>query len=474
MLFVGRESEFEELSRLYKTSDSKLIVLYGRRRVGKSTLVEKFIHNKNYLRFEGLENLRTAGQINQFIEDLGTQLNDPILKQTKLNSWLPLFDYLTRIFAENKKNKYILFLDEFQWLAAGQTKLVSIIKKYWDIHWSKQNVMLILCGSVSSFMVKKVILSKALYGRINWELCLQPLNPIESFQLLDNKRNELEILLYSLILGGIPKYLREIDTRKSLDQNINKLFFTQNGIFTNEYQRIFYSQFKEHSNYELIVRKLRDKPLSLDQIAKHLKITSGGGIKFYLDNLEKALFITSYVPYDKNDNSKLKKYKLTDEYLRFYLKFVEPNLKLISYNRQRNLFQQVVKSSWHSWLGYAFENFCLKNAYYLAILMGFSDYVLQWGPYFHRGDDHFQIDLIYLRNDKVITLCEIKFHDKPISVSVVAEVERKCKLLELRRGYTLEKALISLYGPDQSLEELNYFDYCLQINDFFKKSGLGA
>jgi hypothetical protein len=126
-----------------------------------------------------------------------------------------------------------------------------------------------------------------------------------------------------------------------------------------------------------------------------------------------------------------------------------------------------VKSNWHSWLGFAFENFCLKNAFYLAELMGFSDYVLQWGPHFQRNDEAFQIDLIYLRNDNVITLCEIKFHDKPISVSVVHEVNRKCQLLEIPRGCTLEKALISLHGPDEHLQELNYFNHYLQASDFF-------
>lgn len=466
MLFVGRESELEDLNRHYKSNTSKLLVIYGRRRVGKSTLIEQFISDKKHLRFEGLENTRTIGQLDHFTHDLSVQLNDPILSQARLQSWLPLFDYLTRIFAD-KKQKYVLFLDEFQWLAAGQTKLVSILKKYWDIHWSKQNVLVVLCGSVSSYMVKKVIQSKALYGRINWELCLQPLSPLESFQLLDGKRNKVEIFLYSLILGGIPKYLREIDSKKSLDQNINKLFFMQNGIFVNEYNRIFYSQFKEHSNYEIIVRLLKDKPLSLEQIAKRLKISSSGGVKSYLDNLEKALFITSYVPYDKKNNSKLKKYKLTDEYLRFYLKFVEPNLKLIANNRQRNLFQLLVKMHWHSWLGFAFENFCLKNAFYLSELMGFGEYVLQWGPYFQRGDESFQIDLIYLRKDNVITICEIKFHEKPISISVVQEIEHKCQLLHVPRGYTLEKALISLYGPDEHLRELNYFNHYLQASDFF-------
>lgn len=467
MLFIGREFELNELEQYYKSKTSKLLVIYGRRRVGKSTLIEKFMSTKPHLRFEGLENVRTIGQHDQFIRDLSTQLNDPMISYSKVNSWLPLFDYLTRVFAD-KKQKYVLFLDEFQWLAAGQVKLVSILKKYWDIHWSKQNVLVILCGSVSSYMVKKVIQSKALYGRINWELCLQPLSPMESFRLLDGKRNKIEIFFYSLILGGIPKYLLEINSNKSLDLNINKLFFTQNGLFVNEYNRIFYSQFKEHSNYETIIRLLKDKPLSLEQIAKSLKTVSGGGIKSYLDNLESALFITSYVPYDKSHTSKLKKYKLTDEYLRFYLKFVEPNLKLIAQNRQNNLFQSLVKSKWQSWLGFAFENFCLKNAYYLAELMGFSSYVVQWGPFFQRGSENFQIDLIFLRNDNVITLCEIKFHDKPITVAVVHEVERKCQLLDIPKDYTLEKALISLHGPDEHLQELNYFHHYLQFDDFFK------
>src|SRR5206468_418352 len=147
------------------------------------------------------------------------------LKQVKVDTWEPILDYLTKLFSQSK-DKYILFFDEFQWLAANQSKLVSILKTYWDQHWSKQNVMLILCGSVCSYMTNKVISSKALYGRINWELCLQPLNPMESYQLLDEKRNIHEVFKYLQILGGIPKYLKEIDTRKSLEQNINKLLFT--------------------------------------------------------------------------------------------------------------------------------------------------------------------------------------------------------------------------------------------------------
>lgn len=468
MRFIGRESEIQYLKNLYQDKGSKLIVIYGRRRVGKSTLVEEFIRGKNYLKFEGLEKARTKAQISQFAADLSAQLNDTLLEHTKFNSWLPVFDYLTKYFS-HQKQKTILFLDEFQWIAANQSKLVSIIKKYWDQHWSKQNVMLILCGSVSSYMIKRVISSKALYGRINGELCLQALNPLECFELLDKKRSSEEILQYSLILGGIPKYLMEINPNKSFEQNINNLFFIQTGVLLNDYSRIFYSQFKEYRTYEIIVRYLKEGPKSLEETAKKLKMVSSGGIKTYLENLEKALFITSYVPYNKNETSKLKKYKLTDEYLRFYFKYVEPYKNLIVSNKNRDLFSQLVKPEWSSWLGFAFENFCLKNALYLAELMGFGDKVINWGPYFQRKDKNFQIDLIYVRSDKVITLCELKYQNQPVDVTVVIEMEKKCKLIEIPRGYTVEKALISKAGPNEAVKQLNYFHHFIQANDFFHK-----
>lgn len=467
MRFVGRTLEQEELESLYRAPDAKLVVVYGRRRIGKSTLIEKFIQNKPHLSLEGLEKVRTKGQLHQATHHLAEHIADPLLRNATFEDWASLFDYLTHYFSNSPK-KQVLFLDEFQWLAVNQSKLVSIIKSYWDRHWSKQNVMLILCGSVSSYMVKRVIRSKALYGRINWELCLQPLAPNEIAQLLDHKRSQDEILLYSMILGGIPKYLKEIDPHKSFEQNMNRLFFMRNSLFSEEYHRIFFSQFKEHKIYESIIQALRSAPLSQEEIAKATSLSSGGGLKSYLNNLERSAFITHYVPYNKAMNSKLIKYKLTDEYLRFYFKYIIPHLKLIQTNSKHNLFTQLVKPHWQPWLGFAFENFCLKNAMYLAEKMGFAHHVLQWGPLFHQGDTQFQVDLIYERQDNVITVCELKYYNKPISVSVVHEVERKCALIQLPRGYTMEKALITRFGIDDALKTLNYFHHVLTIDDFFK------
>ena len=129
------------------------------------------------------------------------------------------------------------------------------------------------------------------------------------------------------------------------------------------------------------------------------------------------------------------------EYLRFYFKYIAPNRKLISPNRKRQLFTQLVKPSWHAWLRYAFENFCHKYTLFFANIMGFDKYVVEWGPLFHRDDIEFQIDLLYRRSDNVITLCEIKHHDKPIGVKVIPEVDRKCRQLSVPKGFTLEKSI---------------------------------
>ena len=467
MLFIGRNTELEELNHLYSMKSSKLVVLYGRRRVGKSALIEAFVADKPNLQFEGLEGVTTPGQISQFMDDLSLQLNDPILARTKLDRWNLVFDYLTKYFTQSKK-KHVLFLDEFQWLAANQSKLISIIKKYWDKYWSKQNILLILCGSVSSYMINKIIKSKALYGRTNWELALQPLSLQEIYKLLKGKRSYDETMQYALILGGIPKYIQEIDTRRSLDQNLNKLCFSKDGILLSEYEKIFYSQFKEYKTYESIINFLKSMPHSLAEISEKLGMTSSGGVKLYLENLEKASFITHYTPYDRTINGKLKRYKLTDEYLRFYFKYMRPNINIIQQNKNRNLFSQLVKPVWKSWLGFSFENFCMKNAMLLAEKMGFENYVVNFGPIFRKGDTHFQVDLVYLRSDKVITLCEIKYTDGLITAKIINEIEKKCKLIELPRGYTLEKALISRFGADDVLVELEYFNHIITVEDLFE------
>jgi hypothetical protein len=466
-MFVGRKNELKLLNDAYRSKKDELIVLYGRRRIGKSSLVKCFAEKKKfYYEFEALEGETTHGQINHFLQQLKKQIDDPILDSVRFANWEQVFTYLTeKIIKRKTKVKKILFLDELPWMAAGRIRLVSLLKYYWDNHWKGKHVMLILCGSVASFMVKKVLHSNALYGRTTIEILLKGFSPEEVAYFLGKKRSREETLNYQLVFGGVPKYLEQINPNQSFNQNMNTLCFSPHGIMLKEVERIFYSQFREPRTYLKIINLLKNGIFSLGEISSKTKISSGGGLKQYLKNLERAEMIRSFVPFDRSRNSKFKKYTLADEFLVFFFKYIEPNLRVIKESSSRRLFETLTQNSFDTWLGFAFERFCLKHAGMLAVVMDFADDLLLASPYFKRNDERFQIDLLYKRADRVITVCEIKHQNIKIGTHIIPEMQRKCALLKVPRGYALEKALISLYGPDNSLKDTGYFHHFVTLDD---------
>jgi AAA+ ATPase superfamily predicted ATPase len=467
-MFVGRRKELELLEEAYSSPKSELAVIYGRRRIGKSSLVYRFARGKSrFFPFEAVEGETTQNQIRHFTAALRKHTGDSLLDNVEFKNWEQVFSYMTArlIPKKNGKKKTIIFFDELQWMAAGRTKLVSFLKYYWDNHWKDKHVMLILCGSVASFMTRKVLKSNALYGRINREILLKGLPADEAALLFGGKRSKEEILKYLMVFGGVPKYLEEINLNQSFNKNMNRLCFSPHGAMVNEVERLFYSQFREVQTYVKIVELLKTGVFSLEEIARKLELSSGGGLKFYLKNLEQAEIIRTFIPFGKGIKSKIKKYGLFDEFLYFYFKYMEPNLRIVSEGESERLFETLTRESFDTWMGFAFERFCLRHSGLLAERMGFRDDVLLATPHFGKGDRRFQVDLLYQRADRVITVCEIKHRNKPITREIIAEMERKCHLIGLPAGYTLEKALISLYGPDETLKETAYFHHSLTLDD---------
>lgn len=466
-MFIGRKKELKILEEKFFSNRSELVVIYGRRRVGKSALINNFLQNKKYsLSFEGIENENSLKQIEKFRISLEAQFGSKIQVPNRFKTWDELFIFITKnIF--KKKEKFIFVIDELQWAACGKSTLISLLKYYWDNHWKQQNVMLILCGSVASFMVKKVIKSTALYGRINTQILLKPLEPSEAIQMFKNKKSKEEVLQYLLVFGGIPKYLEEIDLSKSFKQNINALCFSSEGFLFNEADAIFYKQFKESQTYLKIAKLLNKGALSLESISKQLNLESGGGLKSYLDNLELAGIIKSYNSFGTKTNSKYKKYKIIDEFLIFYFKFISEHTNQIKNSKTKDYFSLLVKPVYESWFGIAFERFCFRYADYIAEKMGFADEVLSVSPFFTKADSQFQIDMIFMRADKILVIAEVKYRNKEIQPQIITEIERKINLLKIPQGYSVQKALISLYGPNKALEASNYFDYSFTLKDFF-------
>lgn len=467
-MFVGRHAELTLLNSHYASNKSELAIIYGRRRIGKSMLIKEFSKKKpDFYIFEGLEEGRIASQIAHFTRQLAAQIDDPLLANAQFGSWNDVFEYLTnKLFRSRKKRvKTVLFFDEIQWMASRRSNLISLIKYYWDNHWKAHNVMLILCGSIASFMVGRVINSKALYGRSTLEINLKGLKPWEAARFFKTSRSPHEIMKYLLVLGTVPRHLELIDPKNSFNQNLNQLCFSKNSIMRGEIEKVFYSQFNETRVYEQMIHILKSGPTSLAGMSQHLKMPSSGGLKRYLDNLERAELIQSTVPWDKPETSKLRRYSLLDEYLHFYFKYIEPNKKTIEQASRRRLFESVTQNGFDSWMGYAFERFCQKHAFYLAEKMGFADEVESFGPLFHRKDTHFQIDLLYKRFDKVVTVVEMKFRESKIDTPVIGDMKRKLEQLKLPSGYSFDTALVSSSGPTASLEAAEFFDHFVTVSD---------
>ena len=193
-MFVGQSVELEVLKNYYRKSKSQLICLYGRRRIGKSELLKKFGEQTNFLYFEGIEGGKTPAQIKNIVVQLKEQIHDTNLYRLDLSSWDAIFLYLSEYIKSQKSKKLMIVFDEFQWMAAGQSKLVSLLKSYWDRYLLKQNVLLVLCGSISSFMIKKVVKSNALYSRIDLVKNVQALN-IQEAQLFFKYKTPRELII---------------------------------------------------------------------------------------------------------------------------------------------------------------------------------------------------------------------------------------------------------------------------------------
>ena len=463
-MFIGRDKYLETLDKLYIRPRSDLIVVFGRRRIGKSFLCQRHLKRHLGLSFEGVEAQSSSFQIKSIIGKLKIILSEYLRGNEIRYTWEGVLDLFTIYLREiEPKKKKIIFLDEYQWLASGRSTLTSLIKRYWDNEWKDLSVQLILCGSVSSFMVKKVIKSKALYGRIDSQLNIDALFPDSAAKFFKKDVSSIEILKYLVVFGGVPKYLIDLDLTSSFEQNLANIFFNKDSSYVNEYEKIFYSQFKEHQVYERIVDALSLAPLTLGEISSKLSIPSGGGLKSYLVNLENAKFISGYLLSPENMKGKIISYKIVDPFLRFYLYFVRPNMKLIQSSSSPKLaFNSITKGRLNTYLGLAFENYCNLNAMYIANHLGFEEEVVSWGPIISRKSEVFQADLVYFRSTKIITLCELKFSDSEIAPSIISEIEPRIdKLRKKFPNYSIQKALITTIGQSKTLKASGYFDHSL-------------
>ena len=469
-MFIGRREELRLLHGIINVDRPTIGVIYGRRRIGKSELIKKAFEKQQMLIFEGLENRPKQDQIDSFLFQLFYQTKKE-LSFKKAKSWTEAFLLL---YEELKLNPAHVVFDEFQWMANYRNEIVAELKPVWDLYISRiDGITLILCGSIASFMITKVVKAGALYGRTDLVIHLKGFLLPDTKEMLQGKGIN-EIIEAQMLLGGIPKYLDLIMEKPSIRIGMEELAFTETGYLTDEYERIFLSHFGRNPEYERIIAVLARRPYGLfrQQISEEAGIDLGGGLTRHLKNLESAGFISSATPFHKGHNSRLLKYYLSDAYLRFYLSFIRPNLKKIKSGIQKAMFGRISQTgSFSGWMGRAFEYLCVDHAAKISEILGFSGIEFSFGPYFNapkKNSSGVQIDLLFDRNDNVMTLCEMKYSLTPAGTGIIEEIERKAEVLRNKfKGKTIQKVLISCSGATNDLISSGFFYRIIKPDEFF-------
>ena len=483
-MLIGREKEIKELNELYHSEDAELIALYGRRRVGKTYLIDEVFRDKLNFRHAGLspidsekENVKAhlmKDQLTHFFRSLTMQGYKG--KKTP-ESWLEAFYMLEDLLVEKYKDneRIVVFLDEMQWLDTPKAKFMTGFEAFWN-GWAchRKNLMVIVCGSSSSWILTNVINNHGgLYGRVTFEIKLKPFTLRECEQFLTSKgicMSRYDVIQAYMMVGGIPYYLRYFNKRLSLAQNINEMFFADEAPLKDEFNRMFASLFKNAEPIKQIIKAIasKNKGITRKELSEITGVTDSGEVSRQLNALIAGDFIIKYKSFGDNKRDEI--YKLVDPFSYFYLTFLDKS----SDNRNIDWINIEDSSRVLSWKGYAFENVCWNHIPQIKMALqigGVSTTEALWSK---RGDENTrgtQIDLIIVRKDNVVHMCEIKFYNDEFEVDKEYHLilERRKKMLRehISKRATIHNTLITTYG----LRKTNYFGdfvHVLTIDQLFE------
>jgi len=468
--FFGRNEELKKLRELLKKDSASLAVIKGRRRIGKSRLAIEFGKEVGRnLVFSGLppsNNLTAQEQRDDFAKQMSRTLKIP---QFKVEDWGDLFYYLAK---ESSHGQVLIVLDEINWMGNKDHTFLGKLKTAWDQFFSKNpKLIMILCGSLSGWIEKNILTNTGFVGRISKTLTLQelPLNACNLFwKSTRNKISAYEKFKFLSVSGGIPKYLEEMIPEKTSEENIFNLCFQNDGFLFREFEQLFHDLFSKKSNkYKTILTALAEGPKELEAVYRVLKIKKTGYIvSEYMDDLEEGGFIHRDFTWNVNTRrkSRLSVYRLSDNYSRFYLKYIAPNADRIKQNTLTKI------PAYESILGLQFENLVLNNRKCIYKLLDIDPgSIIIDNPYFQnatKNQSGCQIDYMIQTEYGVLYLFEIKFSKRKVPQTIVNEVKKKIFALSPSKSLSVRPILIHVNGVCDSVKKSKYFTHIIDFSDF--------
>ena len=451
---IGRIEECSRLDRCMRSNTAQLVVVYGRRRVGKTFLINEYFNNRFAFKLTGVYGQKRKEQLQNFTAELNRKSKK---KYSVPVDWTEAFnclrDYMDGL---SEDDKQIVFLDELPWLDTKKSGFLPAFEYFWNDYASaKHNIVVVLCGSATSWMDEKITKNKGgLFNRQTCRLYLEPfsLYEVEEFLISRNiKWSRYEIAECYMIMGGIPYYLNLLDSEESLHQNIDRLFFKKKGELWDEFDHLYNTLFSNSEYYVSVVEALSEKRggLTRNEICTKVGKSNGGDISRVLNNLVLSGFVVVCDFYERKKKEAL--YQLSDYYTMFYFKYIKNH-----YGKDEHYWTNSVDNAARkAWEGLTFERLCKDHIKQIKHKLGISGVLSEESSWFVKADDDkgiagAQIDLLIDRRDHVVSLCEMKYSineydiDKEYDANLRNKIASFSKVTKCKK--TVQLVMVTTYG----------------------------
>ncbi|MHA4806824.1 AAA family ATPase [Flavitalea flava] len=469
---IGRNNELVEMKGLLNDHQSQFLIVYGRRRIGKTYLIRNAYEKEIVFQMTGFAEATTTEQLINFFSALKTA-NPHLNTDVAPKDWMQAFELLKTYLQNLKHRKKVIFFDELPWIDTPRSKFLMALEHFWN-SWAsaRTDIVLVVCGSAASWMINKIINNKGgLHNRVTKRIRLDAFTLYETEQYLLYKRinfDRYQIIQLYMALGGIPYYLNELKPGQSAFQEIDRLCFSPGGMLVNEYENLYRSLFKEAETHIAIVEALakKNRGLSREELITLSGLSNGGNTTRTLSELEENGFITIIYPFGKRIKNSL--YRLTDQYSLFYLKFMSDRRA----SGKGAWLSRIDSPSWRAWSGYAYENISLLHIDQIKKALGISGVYTEISSW-QSSTSGVQIDLLIDRRDQVVSLCEIKFSKAPYSISKSYKAELEKKVFGFQKETKTNKALfltlITTIGLQANQHSTGFIQNTITMDDLFAK-----
>jgi hypothetical protein len=420
--FIDRQEELRFLQVEYERPGSSMVILYGRRRVGKTALLTEFMKDKSGIYFLATQESETENR-NAFKEIVADYLRNELLKTAVINDWHIIFKTLAE---SSQKGKLMIVIDEFQYLGKTNPAFSSVFQKIWDTLLQDKEIMVVLCGSLISMMESQTLAyDSPLYGRRTGQIKLKQIDFPHYSDFFKSKSHK-ELIEYYAVTGGVPKYIEQFQNEDNIYTAIQKHILDKSSFLYEEPHFLLQNEVSEIGNYFSIIKAIAAGNQKLSRIASYLEVKQTGLSKYLktlidLDILERQVPITEEHP----EKSKRGLYKIKDNFLNFWFKFVYPNLSFLERNQQSIVMLKIRQNFVDNHVAFVYEDVCLSTLWQM-------NNEGQWPFYFNKAgrwwDNQTEIDLVaYDSQGDNIIFGECKYHEQPIDVDVFYVLSKKAE-----------------------------------------------